>query len=59
MHPNAAFRHDDRALFEALIEEIGFGMVFAATPDGPRVAHTPLLSSRDGTVRFTSRAAMR
>ena len=52
MHPNAAFRHDDRALFEALIEEIGFGMVFAATPDGPRVAHTPLLSSRDGTVRF-------
>ena len=52
MHPNAAFRHDDRALFESLIEEIGFGMVFATTPDGPRVAHTPLLSSRDGTVRF-------
>ena len=52
MHPNAAFRHDDRALFESLIEEIGFGMVFAATPDGPRVAHTPLLSSGNGTVRF-------
>jgi transcriptional regulator len=42
MHPNAAFRHDDRALLEAMIDEIGFGMIFAATPDGPRVAHTPL-----------------
>ena len=52
MHPNAAFRHDDRALFESLIEEIGFGMVFAATPDGPRVAHTPLLSTGGGTVKF-------
>ena len=52
MHPNAAFRREDRALFESLIDEIGFGMVFATTPDGPRVAHTPLLSSGDGTVRF-------
>ena len=43
MHPNAAFRHDDRALLESLIDEIGFGMVFAATPDGPRVAHVPVL----------------
>lgn len=52
MHPNAAFRHDDRALLEALIEEIGFGMVFAATPDGPRVAHAPLLWTGDGAVQF-------
>lgn len=52
MHPNAAFRSDDRALLETLIEEVGFGMVFAATPDGPRVAHTPLLSSGDGAVQF-------
>ncbi len=52
MHPNAAFRHDDRDLFEALIDEIGFGMVFATTPDGPRVGHTPLLSTGDGAVRF-------
>lgn len=41
MHPNPAFRHEDRALLEALIAEIGFGMVFAATADGPRVAHVP------------------
>ena len=52
MHPNPAFRHDDRDLFEALIAEVGFGMVFAQTPDGPRVAHTPLLSSGDGAVQF-------
>ncbi len=52
MHPNAAFRHPDRALCEALIEEIGFGMVFATTPDGPRVAHVPLLSTGDGAIQF-------
>ena len=52
MHPNPAFRHDDRALLEALVEQIGFGMVFAATPDGPRVAHTPLLLARNGALQF-------
>lgn len=52
MHPNAAFRHDDRELLEALIDEIGFGMVFATTPDGPRVVHTPLLYTGDGAVQF-------
>jgi len=43
MHPNPLFRSEDRALLEALIDEIGFGMVFMGTPDGPRVAHVPLL----------------
>jgi transcriptional regulator len=52
MHPNPAFRHDDRALLESLIDEVGFGMVFAATPDGPRVAHTPLLWTGDGALQF-------
>jgi len=52
MHPNPAFRHDDRALLEALVDEIGFGMVFAQTPDGPRLAHTALLSTGDGAVQF-------
>ena len=27
-------------------------MVFAATPDGPRVAHVPLLQTGDGAVQF-------
>ena len=52
MHPNSAFRRDDRALLETLIEEIGFGMVFATTPDGPRVAHVPLVSTGDGALQF-------
>ena len=52
MHPNPLFRTEDRALLEALIDEIGFGMVFAQTSDGPRVAHTPLLSTGDGAVQF-------
>jgi transcriptional regulator len=52
MHPNPAFRSEDRALMEDVVAQIGFGMVFAATPDGPRVAHTPLLSTRDGAVQF-------
>jgi transcriptional regulator len=52
MHPNLAFRHADRALHETMIEEIGFGMVFAQTPDGPRVAHVPLLWTGDGAVQF-------
>ncbi|MEP7221439.1 MAG: FMN-binding negative transcriptional regulator [Novosphingobium sp.] len=57
MHPNPAFRpHQspdaDRALMRALIDEIGFGMVFAATTDGPRVAHVPLLLTSAGTIKF-------
>ncbi len=52
MHPNPLFRSEDRALMEALIDEIGFGMVFLGTPDGPRVAHTPLLQAEGGGIRF-------
>jgi transcriptional regulator len=52
MHPNPLFRTDDRALCDGLIETVGFGMVFAQTPDGPRVAHTPLLLSAEGEVQF-------
>lgn len=52
MHPNAAFRAHDRALMESMIDEIGLGMVFAATPDGPRVAHTPIVWTGDGAVHF-------
>lgn len=52
MHPNAAFRLDDRNLHEMLVEQIGFGMVFAQTADGPRVAHTPIHSTGDGAMQF-------
>jgi len=52
MHPAQSFRNPDRALLETMVEEIGFGMVFAQTPDGPRVAHVPLLWTNDGAVQF-------
>lgn len=52
MHPNPKFRTEDRALMEMLIEEIGFGMVFATTPDGPRVAHVPFLYTGDSALQF-------
>lgn len=56
MHPNPAFRGEDRALLERLIGEVGFGTVFAATPDGPRVVHTPLIQVGADRLRFhTSR----
>ncbi len=52
MHPNPLFRSEDRPLLEALIDEVGFGMVFAGTPDGPRVGHMPIVSTGDGTIQF-------
>ena len=57
MHPNPAFRakapaDQTDALHARLIAEVGFGMVFASTPDGPRVAHTPLLLRDGGRLGF-------
>lgn len=57
MHPDPSFRlkgsdADQRATMEALIAEIGFGMVFAQTPDGPRVAQSALYLNGDGAVQF-------
>jgi transcriptional regulator len=52
MHPNMAFRSDDRGLMDSLVDEIGFGMIFAATPDGPRVAHTPIVRIGADALRF-------
>jgi len=43
MHPNSAFRWEDRDAMRALVGELGFGTLFAATPDGPRVAHVPVV----------------
>lgn len=52
MHPNPLFRSEDRELLEALIDEIAVGTVFLTTPDGPRAALTPLISTGDGAVQF-------
>lgn len=52
MHPNPLFRTDDRAEMLRLVDEIAFGMVFLTTPDGPRVAHTPLIAHGHDKLRF-------
>jgi transcriptional regulator len=53
MHPNSAFRPKEDDLAELLVREIGFAAIFASTPDGPRVAHAPVVLSDDGTtLRF-------
>ncbi len=52
MHPNPRFHIDDPELCRLLIGTIGFGMVFAPTPGGLKVAHTPLVATPEGQVRF-------
>ena len=50
MHPNAAFRSDDDPL--AFVAANGFAHIFGQTPDGPRVAHAPVLVTPAGTLMF-------
>lgn len=41
MHPNRVFHWTDQAEMAAMVRATGFGMLFAQTPDGPRVVHVP------------------
>ena len=52
MHPNPLFRSEDDALMDRLVSETAFGMVFLTTPDGPRVAHVPMLAYGKDDIRF-------
>jgi len=57
VHPNSAFRPKGTAAqesvhYKAFVREVGFGMIFATTPNGPRVAHAALLWADDGVVQF-------
>jgi transcriptional regulator len=52
MHPNAAFRPAELTAADALIDQIAFAAIFAGVPDGPRVAHAPLLRTGPETFRF-------
>lgn len=52
MHPNPLFRSTDEAFAADLVAQTGFGMVFLTTPDGPRVAHVPLLWRGGGKLAF-------
>ncbi len=52
MHPNPKFRWDDIAEMRDFAQEIGFGMLFRETPDGPRVAHVPFVFLSDTAIGF-------
>ncbi|WP_326524882.1 FMN-binding negative transcriptional regulator [Sphingomonas sp.] len=43
MHPAPAFRWEDRDAMRAFVRDVTFGQLFAATPDGPRVAQVPVI----------------
>lgn len=53
MHPSPDFRANPPELADLFVREIGFAAIFVTTPDGPRVAHTPVLLNDAGThIRF-------
>lgn len=43
MHPAPQFRWEDRAAALAFVADVSFAHLFLETPDGPRVAHVPVL----------------
>jgi len=43
MHPNRKFHIQDREDMAALVRELGFGVLFVATAEGPRAVHVPVL----------------
>lgn len=43
MHPNRKFHIQDREAMAAMVRELGFGILFVATPEGPRAVHVPVL----------------
>ena len=52
MHPNAAFRWQDHDAMRAFAKDVGFGMLFLNTPDGPHVAHVPFVFLDENLIGF-------
>ena len=52
MHPNPSFREQDHVRHRKVMNDVGFGMVFAQTAKGPRVAHAPVLAVGEQALRF-------
>lgn len=50
MHPNPLLHWHDRDAMREFVRLAGFGALFAATPDGPRVAHVPVVFLNDDTL---------
>lgn len=47
MHPNRKFHIQDREAMAALVRELGFGVLFVSTSDGPRAVHVPVILEGD------------
>ena len=47
MHPNRKFHIQDREAMAALVRDLGFGVLFVSTLDGPRSVHVPVLLDGD------------
>ncbi|MDX3908345.1 MAG: FMN-binding negative transcriptional regulator [Sphingobium sp.] len=52
MHPDKTFAWTDRTAMRGFVEQVGLGAIFAATPEGLRVAHAPVLFLSDDCVGF-------
>lgn len=52
MHSNRSFHWTDRGEMLAFVGEVSFAHLFAATPEGPLVAHAPIVVTRNGDLRF-------
>lgn len=52
VHPDPKFRTNDVAQLRATVIEIGVVHLFAATADGPMVAHVPVTPTPEGNFRF-------
>ncbi|NJC34702.1 transcriptional regulator [Sphingomonas jejuensis] len=52
MHPDPAFRVEDRAWVRRFVADHPFGTLFVQTDAGPRVVHLPVTPAGDDAVRF-------
>jgi transcriptional regulator len=52
MHPDPKFRWTDRAAMHAFVAARPFGKLFAGTPDGPGVAHVPVMWLSEDRIGF-------
>lgn len=52
MHPNPAFRWEDEAAMRGFVATRGFATLCVAGPDGPIVAHVPVVTTDEGRLRF-------
>ena len=52
MHVNRAFAWTDPAELLAFIADVSFAHLFVPSPEGPLVAHVPVVVTADGNLRF-------